>query len=425
VLWGGRLWRHPDFLKLWGGQTISQFGYQLAALALPTLAILQFRATALQVGLLAALERIPFPILGLFTGVLVDRVSRRRLMIVADVARALILASIPAAAALHQLSLLQIYVAGLLLGIFTVLFDISYLAYLPSLVESRDLVEGNTKMQVTFSLASLAGPGLGGAIIQLVGYARAVGVSAVSYLASVANLFWIRREAAAAVTSSTHRLSVGGDIMEGLRLVFRHPVLRSLLLALSVEGAGFQLALPIVLIFFYRNLHLTPTESGIVLAAIGIGSIASLSVAATIVRRIGLGPAMAVGEVSFGLTFLAVPLALVVPAFPYLTALFFLSGFGATIFDVNQVPVRLSLTPARLQGRMNATFRTIFWGVWPVANVVGGLTASAIGAVATMIIGGSIVLVAGAIIFLSPLGRLRVHPSAVDAGRAAAENQAQ
>src|ERR1700694_4481157 len=162
MLGGSRLWRHPDFLKLWSGQTISVIGGEITVLALPTLAILQFHTSALVIGLLVGTQRLPFLVLTLFTGVLADRVRRRPLMIIADAGRAIALASIPVAFALHALTFGQLFVVALRRGVGNFVFALAYLAYLPALVGPADLVEGNNKLTTSFSIALLAGPGLGG-----------------------------------------------------------------------------------------------------------------------------------------------------------------------------------------------------------------------------------------------------------------------
>src|SRR6266849_1383779 len=216
MLGGSRLWRHPDFLKLWSGQTISVIGGEITALALPTLAIFRFHTTALVVGLLIGAQRIAFPILSLFAGVLVDRVRRRPVMILADAGRALALASIPVAFALNVLTLAQLFVVGLLMGVGNVLFDIAYLAYLPSLVGQADIVEGNNKLNTSFSIALLAGPGLGGILVQ------AIGANAFSYVVSVLTLLWIR-EPEPLPRKGDKRSSVMAELREGIRLVFHHP----------------------------------------------------------------------------------------------------------------------------------------------------------------------------------------------------------
>src|SRR4029077_11427769 len=184
MLGGSRLWRHADFVKLWAGQTISVVGSQVTTLALPTIAILLLHATAGQVGLLASLERAAFPVLALFVGVWIDRVRRRPLMIAADALRAAALLSIPLVAAIGTLTLLQLYAVATILGVGTVIFDIGYLAYVPTLVGRPDLLEANTKLEVSHSGSYLTGPALAGGLIQLVGAAQAILADALSFLVS-------------------------------------------------------------------------------------------------------------------------------------------------------------------------------------------------------------------------------------------------
>src|SRR5215469_3742461 len=189
---GGRLWRHPDFLKLWGGQTVSQLGTQVTQLALPTAAIMLLGAGPAQLGLLVAAEFLAFPVLGLFAGVWADRLPRRRIMVVCDIGRLLALASIPAAYAAGGLTMAQLYAVALVMGVGSVFFDVSYQAYLPALVPTVDLREGNAKLEIGRSSAFVVGPALAGLLIQLVRAAPAIAADALSYAVSVASLLWIR-----------------------------------------------------------------------------------------------------------------------------------------------------------------------------------------------------------------------------------------
>src|SRR5438552_2436407 len=189
----GRLWRHPDFLKLWAGETVSEFGSQVTLLAVPTVAILVLHAGPFQVGILSALEFLAFPTLGLVAGVYADRIKRRPIMIACDIGRLLALGSIPIAFTLNAPTLGQLYVVALLTGIFNVFFDVSYQSYLPALVERTNLIEGNTKLEVTRSGSQIAGPAVAGFLIQLIGGARAVAVDAISFLASALALAVIRK----------------------------------------------------------------------------------------------------------------------------------------------------------------------------------------------------------------------------------------
>lgn len=413
MLGGSRLWRHPDFLKLWSGQTISVIGGEITILALPTLAIFRFHTSALVVGLLVGTQRVAFPILSLFAGVLVDRVRRRPLMIVADAGRAVALASIPIAFAFNALTLPQLFVVALCMGVGNVLFDIAYLAYLPALVGQADIVEGNNKLTVSFSIALLVGPGLGGVLVQLIGAAQAMGANALSYVVSVLTLAWIRQPEPV-LRQTSGRPGVFAEIAEGIRLVAHHLLLRSLLAMMTTDSFALQLATPIYLVFFYRSLHLTPAEAGIIFAGLGAGALVGSLIASRAVAIFGLGRAMAAGIAGSALGLLLVPLALFLPPVPWLILVCFIDALALTMMDIQQVSLRQALTPHHLQGRMNATFRTLFWGVWPIANFLGGFLANQIGPVAVFLIAGSLRIVPIAIILLSPIGRLRSHPQPAD-----------
>jgi len=160
-----KLWKDGEFLKLWWGQFISETGSQVSTLALPTVAILILAATPFQVGLLEAFAFLAFPVLGLIAGVWVDRLRRRPVLIVCDILRLLALGSVPVAFLAHLLTIEQLYIVALLVGVGTVFFDVAYQSYLPALISRSDLVEGNSKLQVTGSVAQMAGPAL--AILQL------------------------------------------------------------------------------------------------------------------------------------------------------------------------------------------------------------------------------------------------------------------
>lgn len=408
MLGGSRLWRHPDFLKLWSGQTISVVGSEITVLALPTLAILEFHTSAFVVGLLVGTQRLPFLVLTLFTGVLADRVRRRPMMIVADAGRAIALASIPIAFLFHWLTLAQLFAVALLMGVGNVLFDVAYLAYLPSLVGQADIVEGNNKLNTSFSIALLAGPGLGGILVQAIGAARAIGANALSYLVSVLTLLWIR-EPEPHPRPGGEPSSVMEELREGLRLVFHHPLLRSLMTMMTSDSVAEQLAIPIYLVFFYRVLHLTPAEAGIIFAGFGAGALVGSFLSSRAVATLGLGRAMLLGVAGTPVGLAMVPLALFLPPVPWLFFANFVAAVGLVVMDIQQVSLRQSVTPSHLQGRMNATYRTFFWGVWPLANFTGGFLADRIGFVPTFLIASAVGLIPVVIVIAGPIGRLRSY----------------
>lgn len=412
MLGGNRLWRHADFLKIWAGQTVSVIGSAVTVLALPTIAILQLHATAFEVGLLAALQRLAFPVLALFAGVIVDRLRRRPLMIAADTMRGIAVVSIPAVAAVGALSLLQLYAVAFVLGIGTVLFDIAYLAYVPSLVGRADILEANTKLEITHSSSQLVGPSLGGFLIQLIGAAQAMLADALSFFISVVTILWIRKAEPSVETPSPQK-SVLSEIQEGIRLVVRHPILRSLALFLTFGALGFHLQEPAEYLFAYRNVFLTPGELGIVFAVGGAGAVIGAFTVGWVVKHLGVGGSLAASNVVVAIAFGAWPIASTGPALLILCLLTGIGGIADSVYNVGQVSLRQAVTPDHLQGRMTATLRTLFWGAWPLANLVGGIVAGKLGAPATLVIGGLISLIANVVVFAGPLGRIRSHAEVV------------
>jgi len=408
----GRLWRHADFLKLWTGQSVSLLGTQVSILAIPTVAILRLHASAFQVGLLAALEFIAFPVLGLFAGVWVDRLPRRPILVVCDVGRAVAFASIPAGFVFGFLGMAQLYAVALTSSVLSVFFEVAYQSYLPALVERADLVEGNSKLEVTRSLAQVSGPAVAGFLIQAVGGALAVLADAASYIVSVVSLLLIRKqEAAPAATEGRHRFR--GELAEGLKLVLGNPVLRRIAGCTATSNLGWNAAFAVVLIFMYRQLHLSPGLVGVVFAAGSIGGVAGAIGAQPLASRLGLGATLTLSSTTGGLPVLLIPLAGPLPPVPLLTALIFVQSASIPVYNINQVSLRQAITPDRLQGRMNATMRTIVWGTIPVGAAVGGWLGTAIGIVPTLLAGGVVGSLAALWIATGPVARLRVQPEPV------------
>jgi MFS family permease len=410
---GGKLWRDGEFLKLWGGQAISEVGSQVSLLALPTVAILVLGASPFQVGLLAASENLAFPVLGLVAGVYVDRLRRRPIMIVCDVGRLLALATVPVAFALGVLSMGQLYAVGLIVGVGTVFFDVSYQSYLPALIPRADLIEGNTKLQVTGSVAQMAGPALGGFLIQLLGPARAVAADAASFLISVVSLIWIRRpEPSPAPASESGRRGFFAEMWEGIQVVFGNPTIWKIAGSTSTSNLGSNIFFAVYLIFVYRVLHLSPGTVGVIFGAGAVGGLLGALTAAWIPRRIGLGPTLFVTILLGGLSLILVPLAQFGLAIPLLFASMFIGSFVNPVYNINQVSLRQAITPDRVQGRMNATVRAVIWGTLPIGAFIGGIIGSTYGILPALYAGIAVSLCAGFWILLGPI-RLRVQPEAV------------
>jgi MFS family permease len=409
---GGRLWRQADFVRLWVGQTVSEAGTQVSALAVPTVAILLLRATPFQVGLLTALEFLPFPVLGLVAGVYADRLKRRPLMIASDLGRMIALLTIPVAFSFGVLRIEQLYLVGLVVGVFNVFFGISYQSYLPALIERADLVEGNSKLEVSRSTAQLAGPAIAGLAIQVIGAARAIYIDAASFLVSAVSLWIIRKpEPEPSPGSASGRTGFWHEMWEGIQVVVGNPTLWKIAGCTATWNLGSNMAFAVELIFMYRNLHMAPALVGVVFAIGAVGALLGAIATGPIVARVGVGRTLFLSAVSGGLL-MATVLAAYTNAAVFLSALFFVEFLLGSPYNITQVSLRQAITPDRVQGRMNATMRTIVWGTIPIGSVLGGLFAGVIGVPETIVLGGFVTLLASGWILAGPI-RIKVQPEPV------------
>lgn len=412
---GGRLWRHPDFLKLWAGDTVSQFGSQVTLLAVPTVAILVLHAGPFQVGLLSALEFLAFPTLGLVAGVYADRLRRRPIMIVCDLGRMLALGTIPVAFFVNALTLEQLYVVALLSGIFTVFFDVSYQSYLPVLVDRSNLLEGNTKLEISRSAAQVSGPAVAGFLIQWLGGAKAVAFDALSFLVSAIALSAIRTpEPEPRPATASGATGFVAEMKEGIMVVFKNPILWRIAGCTATTNFGSIMVFgAVLLVFMYRDLHLSAAVVGVIFAIGSVGGLLGALMASWISRRFGLGVTLGVTIVVGGLCLLLTPLALLGAPIIVLSATGLVTGLTVPVYNINQVSLRQAITPDRVQGRMNATMRTIVWGTFPLGGVLGGILGTTVGVVQTIILGGLISTLAALWIFLGPVIRVKEQPEPV------------
>jgi MFS family permease len=408
------LWRHGDFVKLWAGHTISQLGSQVTILALPLTAILLFRATPFQVGVLGTLEFLPFLLFGLPAGVWVDRLRRKPILVIADVGRFLALGSIPLAYAFDALRLPQLYVVAFLAGIFTVLFDVAYGAYLPSLIDRRQLVDGNSKLEISRSGAQLVGPGLAGILVEALRAPMAILADAVSYVGSVLFLLIIRRREPPFESPAGGPPRMGTQIGEGLRYVLRHTLLRPILICTAALNLASGLNFAVLLLFAVRQLGLSPGTIGLVLALGNAGFLGGAFIAARAPRRLGVGPTLIGAGFMIGAAYLTVPLATRPTAILFLVLYGFLASFGGVIYNVNARSLAQSITPERMLGRTIATARFVVWGTIPVGSFVGGVLGGGIGLRPTLLVAGLVGIVAFVPPLLSPVRRLGAMPALAD-----------
>jgi MFS family permease len=406
------LWRHPDFLKLWVGQTISVFGSLVTTFALPVTAILLLKATPLQITLLSAAEYAPGLLVSFFAGAWVDRLRRRPILIAADLGRAALLGTIPAAALLGMLRIEQLYIVALLVSVLAVFFDVAYLSYLPTLVRRDELLEGNSKLQASASVAEVAGFGLGGVLVQALTAPGAILIDAVSFVVSAFSVAIIRR-AEPPPAPAEEQSNAWREIGQGIRLLLSNPILRASAGASGTFNLFRNMVGVVIMLFFLRELALSPVILGLLAALGGVSAFVGALLAERLTRRWGLGRILLGGLALSGLAGLLVPLA----GGPLLLVLGLLAasqllGDGASIiYEINLTSLVQAMTPARVQGRVNASKRFIEWTAMLLGLLVGGLLGQTIGLRSTLFVAFAGELLAGGWLLCSPVRRMRDYPA--------------
>jgi MFS family permease len=387
------LWRQGDFLRLWTAQTVSLFGSQVTILALPTVAILLLRARPVEVGVLAAIPWLAYLGVGVFVGVIVDRFTRRQIMIGADIGRALALGSVPLAFALGFQSITHLYVVAGIVGILNIFFDVAYQAYLPTLLGRDQLIEGNTRLAMGEAAALTGGPALSGLLIGAVGAALAVVSDAASYLVSALCITAITGHQEMTTQGEAVQLrQLFREIGEGIGLVMRHPIIRTLASVSAVQNFSESVAAPMLLIFMYNRLHLTPTLVGLTLTVGSAGFLLGASLVSTVTRRLGVGRMLWFSSLLGVSAYLLLPLGIWgIPLF-WVGLWRLLLGLHLPTYNVNVVSVRQKLIPDRLQGRVNATLRTLIFGIQGGGPLVGGVLGALWGPAPTILCGGVLFL---------------------------------
>ena len=407
--------RNADFVRLWIAETISQFGTQVSLLALPLIAVVLLDATAFQVALLGTIDFLPFILFSLPAGAWVDRLRRRPILIAGDVLRAVALLSIPVAYVLDVLTIWQLYVVGFTAGTLTVFFDVAYQSYLPSLVEREQLIDGNGKLEISRTVAQTAGPALGGGLIGILTAPIAVIVDAISYGASALFVALIRRPEP---TPDPHhdehgrpRGSLASEVRDGLGYVLGNRYLRGIATCTGTANLFGNIATATLILYAVDTLRLGPAQIGIIFGIGNLGAIVGAVSADRVRRRLGLGPAIVASAALGGPAVLLIALAPVEMPIPFLVASGLLGGFSMVVYNINQVSFRQAITPAPMQGRMNATMRFIVWGTIPVGQVAGGAIATVAGIPAALWIGAVGSFVAVLPLLVTPVHTLRDMPT--------------
>jgi len=407
-VFAGRIGRHPDFMKLWAAQSISAAGARITREGLPMAAVMTLQATPAQLGVLAALSMGPGLVVGLVAGGFVDRTSRRTILIGADLVRLVVLMTVPVAAWLHLLAMEQLYVVAALVGAATVLFDLADRAFLPSLIDADDLMEGNTKLSVTQSTAEIGGPALAGLLFQWLTAPFAIAIDALTYLVS-ALFLWGLRTKEAVTEAPAEPQPWTADLLFGWRAVMAEPRVRPLLFLFTLQMMFFAFFGSLYALFALRTLHLSPAVLGVTVAVGGFGARLGAVMAPWIVRVLGVGPAIIVCGAIAAAAFFLIPLA---PTDPLLGMLFLMGSqligdaFGVAAM-IPTTTLQQTLIPQENLGRVGAIFQVARGAGFIVGAILCGALAGAIGVREALTLACVGLLLAELIPLFSPLRSLR------------------
>ena len=383
------LWRNANFVRLWVAQGISLLGSAVSFLALPLIAVSFLHATPVQMGVLTAVNTLPALLLGLFAGVWVDRHRRHPILIATDIGQAALLIVVSMAAVLHVLRMEELYVLAFGIAAFSLFFDVADQSLLPTLVGRDQLVEGNSKLEMSRSAVAIVGPALAGVLIQLITGPLAILFDAASFLVSALCI------ASIAVSETVARLpqhqqTLGHAISTGWRLVLANRALRALTGALATGALFTSMLDAVLLLYLTRELHLAPGVIGLVFGCGSVGFLLGALLQARATRRFGLRATLIVGLLLTGWGDLLIPTVTGSTAgVLVLLVLFtgqFCYGMGRTTFRISQVSLRQSITPDHLLGRMNATTSFVRAACMALGGVLGGLFGAAIGLRGTLVL---------------------------------------
>jgi len=362
-----------DFRRFWAAQSVSYLGDQVTVIALPLVAVLAVHATTAQIGYLATAATVPMLLFGVHAGGWVDRCRRRgRVLVSADLTRVLLLASIPVAYALGVLSMAQLYAIAAMAGTAAVLFDLSAATAVPALVPARQRDAGNSLLRGSYSFSWVAGPGLGGLLVQLVTAPGAIFFDAASFLVSAGLIRTVR------IPQAASERDPRPGVAAGMRFIARDPVLRPYLTCCTVLSLCYAIYFTLLIPFAVRDLHLSSAQIGLAVGTGAAGALAGSVLTVPVTRRLGVGHALILGSLVYAAALFAVPLA--PRAHPWaacatIAAAELMSGFGLMLNNINGLSMQQTVTPSPMLGRVSGASMAGSYG----ARALAGLAAAAIG----------------------------------------------
>jgi MFS family permease len=375
------LWHDREFVKLWVGETVSMFGTQVTTLALPLTALLVLGISGDELGLIRFLQGVAFVILPIPLGVWVDRRRHRPVLVGTNLVRAALVGSVPVLASLDMLRLPTVYLVALGAGVCWVVFDVTWLSYIPAVVrDRRQLVEANGKLGVSFASAQVAGPGLAGLLVQLLSAPFALLFDAVSYLVSAVSLLSIRRREPEPVPTARDS-SMRENLVAGVRWVFGHPQLRVVVMIGTFHNFFTIWIQPVFLLFAVQTLDLGPGLIGFVLSVSAVGGIVGSAAASRLLQRRAFGHVYVTAVVAMLVSRFLLPAAAGPTAVAVAIAVVSFAVTNATMAAANVlgISLRQTVTPKPLMARMNAVMRTMTFGLASSGALAGGWVADQVG----------------------------------------------
>jgi len=404
------LWHRPEFVKLWAGQTISEIGSRVSREGIPLTAVLVLHASPAQMGWLTAIGGLAALLAGPVAGATADRHRRKPLMIAADLGRAIVLATIPWAHFHNGLTMSHLLSVAAFTGMLTVLFDVAYPTFVPTLVEPDQLLEANSKLALTMSIAEVTGPAVTGLVVKIITAPVAILLDAASFVLSALSIVWITHPESKPVPHAVAQ-SWWREATEGIGFVFSHPLLRPLALRTATVSLAWGFFATLYVYYAIEILKMSTVALGIVITLGGIGNLAGALLARRAARHYPVGKVLIAAAVWQGVMALFIPLA-AQPGWFAVACLGASQLFGDVahpVFNINELTLRQKAAPPHMLGRVNACMQLLFKGLFPFGAVLGGALAVGIGSRQTLLLSALGILASALWLILSPVRKLQGH----------------
>ncbi len=408
-----QLFRNPRFAWLFTAQTLSVMGSQLGGFAVTVVAVVMLSASEGEMGILNAANTAAFLVVGLLAGAWVDRWVKRRVMIIADLVRMVMMALIPILYFAGSLQIWHLIVIGAVVGVATVFFDVAYQSVIPILFKSEHIAPANSALETSSQISHISGPPIAGSLVAFMTAPVVLIFDAISFGVSALTLSFIKDDEKPKPLED--RRPLHKEIAEGVKFVWNEPIIRAVSFCTSSTNLFNTIGTTLMGIYVLRELEISLPVFGLIMTIAGVGGLLGAAMSAKLADWMGEGQLIAVSAFGSAAAFMMVPLTGLVDHFwaPFiLAAIEFVISFFVLTYNITQVSARQRICPKPLLGRMNASIRFFVWGVMPIGALLAGVLGTAFGSLVTITIGGVGMLFASLFVVLHPLARMRKLPVA-------------